>query len=99
MKNNGPKTHHFTFTHSLTTRLPRMAKTCNGTTNLIPLLPCRPRALGGGLSIYSLCLLFLVRHSGRTLGCPPPYFASNGCVQLGWGTLAHHDSYRILGTS
>ena len=30
----------------------------------IPLLPCSPRALGGGVSIYSLCLFL----PGDTIG-------------------------------
>ena len=42
------------------------------------------------------CAFFLLGGTREgLLGCPPPYIASNGCVQLGWGTLAHHDSYRI----
>ena len=63
----------------------------------IPLLPCRPRALGGGLSIYSLCLFITWWHNRvglLVLDVLPPT-SSNGFVQLGWGILPHHDRYQI----
>ena len=63
----------------------------------IPLLPCRPRAPGGGLSIYSLCLFVTWWHNRGgllVLDVLPPT-SSSGSVQLGRGILPHHDRYRI----